>query len=73
MDEVWGSEITLYYPGLYAGATDLVGIYEGRESIIDFKQSNRPKKESGLKITLRQWQRTPWHIIMYMVHKYSLE
>ena len=30
MDEVWGSEITLYYPDLYAGATDLVGVYEGR-------------------------------------------
>ena len=39
MDEIWGSEITIYYPGLYAGATDLAGVYEGRESIIDFKQS----------------------------------
>jgi len=48
MDEVWGSEITLYYPGLYAGATDLVGIYEGRESIIDFKQSNKPKKREWI-------------------------
>ena len=48
MEEVWGSEITLYYPGLYAGATDLVGIYEGRESIIDFKQSNRPKKREWI-------------------------
>ena len=48
MEEIWGSEITLYYPGLYAGATDLCGIYEGRESIIDFKQSNKPKRrESG--------------------------
>ena len=44
MDEVWGSEITLYYPGLYAGATDLVGVYQGEPAIIDFKQSNRPKK-----------------------------
>ena len=43
-DEIWGSEVTLYYPGLYAGATDLAGIYEGREAIIDFKQSNRPKR-----------------------------
>ena len=48
MDEIWGSEITLYYPGLYAGATDLVGIYEGRESIIDFKQSNRIKKREWI-------------------------
>jgi hypothetical protein len=44
LDEIWGSEVTLAYPGLYAGATDLVGIYQGRESIIDFKQSNKPKK-----------------------------
>ena len=48
MDEVWGSEITLYYPGLYAGATDLVGVYEGREAIIDFKQSNKPKKREWI-------------------------
>ena len=44
MDEIWGSEVTLHYPGLYAGATDLCGIYENRESIIDFKQSNKPKR-----------------------------
>jgi hypothetical protein len=44
LNEIWGSEVTLAYPGLYAGATDLVGIYQGRESIIDFKQSNKPKK-----------------------------
>jgi len=48
MDEVWGSEITLYYPGLYAGACELAGVYEGRESIIDFKQSNRPKKREWI-------------------------
>ena len=44
MEEVWGSEVTLFYPGLYAGQTDLCGIYSGRESIIDFKQTNKPKK-----------------------------
>ncbi len=48
MDEVWGSEIKLYYPGLYAGATDLVGIYEGEEAIIDFKQSNKPKRREWI-------------------------
>ena len=48
MDEIWGSEITIHYPGLFAGATDLCGIYEGRESIIDFKQSNRPKKREWI-------------------------
>ena len=44
IEEIWGSEVTLFYPNLYAGATDLCGIYQGRESIIDFKQSNKPKK-----------------------------
>ena len=44
LEEVWGVECTLHYPGLYAGQTDLCGIYQGRESIIDYKQSNTPKK-----------------------------
>jgi len=44
LEEIWGSEVTLYYPGLYAGATDLCGVYMGRESIVDFKQSNKPKR-----------------------------
>ena len=48
LDEIWGSEITVYYPGLYAGATDLAGIYNGRESIIDFKQSNKPKRKEWI-------------------------
>ena len=48
LDEIWGSEITVYYPGLYAGATDLAGVYEGRESIIDFKQSNKPKRKEWI-------------------------
>ena len=44
VEEVWGSEVTLFYPGLYAGQTDLCGIYSGRESIVDFKQTNKPKR-----------------------------
>ena len=44
LEEVWGVECTLHYPGLYAGQTDMCGIYQGRESIIDFKQTNKPKK-----------------------------
>ena len=48
LDEIWGSEITIYYPGLFAGATDLAGIYEGRESIIDFKQSNKLKRREWI-------------------------
>jgi genome maintenance exonuclease 1 len=48
LDEIWGSEVVISYPGLYAGQTDLCGIYQGRESIIDFKQSNKPKREEWI-------------------------
>ena len=48
LEEIWGSEVTLYYPDLYAGATDVVGIYNGRESIIDFKQTNKPKRREWI-------------------------
>ena len=48
LDEIWGSEVVLYYPELYAGATDVVGIYNGRESIIDFKQTNKPKRREWI-------------------------
>jgi genome maintenance exonuclease 1 len=44
INEVWGSEVPLYFPELYAGTTDCVGIHEGDESILDFKQTNKPKK-----------------------------
>ena len=44
LEEIYGIETTLYYPEKYAGTADLVGIYQGKESIIDFKQANRPKK-----------------------------
>tara|TARA_B110000977_G_C10948357_1_gene443686 strand:+ start:139 stop:825 length:687 start_codon:yes stop_codon:yes gene_type:complete len=42
--EVWGSEVNLYMPQMYAGTTDLVGTYKGQPAIMDFKQTNRPKK-----------------------------
>ena len=44
VDEIWGSEVPLYVPGIYAGTTDLVGTYKGEPCIMDFKQSNKPKK-----------------------------
>jgi hypothetical protein len=44
LDEIFGIETTLYYPRKYAGTADLVGVYQGKEAIIDFKQSNKPKK-----------------------------
>ena len=43
--EYYGSEITVHYTGLYAGSTDLVCMHNDMETIVDFKQSNRPKKQ----------------------------
>ena len=48
MGEIWGSEVTLFYPNLYAGATDLVGVFDYEDSIVDFKQSNKPKKKEWI-------------------------
>ena len=44
ISEYYGSEIMVHYPGLYAGSTDLVCNHNGLETIVDFKQSNRPKR-----------------------------
>jgi len=46
--EYYGLEATLYYPGLYAGATDLIGVHKGQDAIIDFKQTNKPKKREWI-------------------------
>lgn len=48
LDEVWGSEVNLCYPSLYAGTTDLVGVYKGNPTIMDFKQTNKPKKREWI-------------------------
>ena len=44
VDEVWGVEVSMFFPSIYAGTTDLVGIHNGEHAIMDFKQSNKPKK-----------------------------
>ena len=48
VEEYYGSEVMLHYPGLYAGSTDLVCIHNGLETIVDFKQSNRAKREEWI-------------------------
>jgi genome maintenance exonuclease 1 len=44
VNEVWAMEQSLYYPGLYSGTTDLVGVYDGEPAVCDYKQTNKPKK-----------------------------
>jgi len=48
VSQYYGSEVTLYYPGLYAGTTDLVCKHNNLDTIIDFKQANRPKQEEWI-------------------------
>lgn len=48
VSEYYGLEVTVHYPNLYAGQTDFVAIHDGKPTIIDFKQSNRPKKREWI-------------------------
>ncbi len=48
VSEYYGIECTLHYPGLYAGQTDMVGVLKGQDAIIDFKQTNKPKREEWI-------------------------
>ena len=48
VDEYWGVEVPLYYSGLYAGTTDLIGVWKGKPAIMDFKQTNKPKKREWI-------------------------
>lgn len=48
VDEFWGVEIPLYFPKLYAGTTDGAGVHQGQEAILDYKQSNKPKRREWI-------------------------
>lgn len=45
VNEIWAMEQSLYFPGLYSGTTDLVGVFNGNPAVMDYKQTNKPKKE----------------------------
>lgn len=48
VDEFWGVEVPLYYSQLYAGTSDCIGIWKGKSAILDFKQTNKPKKREWI-------------------------
>ena len=48
VSEIWGVEVNLYFPSLYAGTTDGVGLYKGTPAILDYKQTNKPKKKEWI-------------------------
>jgi hypothetical protein len=47
-NEAWGVEVPLYLPKIYAGTTDLCGVHDGDEAIMDHKQSNKVKKREWI-------------------------
>ena len=47
-NEYWGTEVPLYFPKIYAGTTDLVGVHDGDAAIMDHKQTNKPKKREWI-------------------------
>tara|TARA_B100001093_G_C26825399_1_gene1013779 strand:+ start:402 stop:1076 length:675 start_codon:yes stop_codon:yes gene_type:complete len=48
VDEIWGVEVALIAKGLYAGTSDAVGMFNGVESIIDFKTAKKIKKREWI-------------------------
>jgi genome maintenance exonuclease 1 len=48
VSEFWGIEVPLYFPGIYAGTTDGAGIHLNEEAILDYKQTNKPKKREWI-------------------------
>lgn len=48
VNEFWGVEVPLYFPNVYAGTTDCVGVHSGNQSILDFKQTNKPKRREWI-------------------------
>ena len=48
VNEFWGIEVPLYFPNIYAGTTDGAGIHLNEESILDYKQTNKPKKREWI-------------------------
>jgi len=48
VDEVWGIETHLAFPGLYGGTADLICVHEGVPAIGDFKTSRKFKKKEWI-------------------------
>lgn len=71
VDEVWGSEVPLFVPNLYAGTTDVVGVYKGNPCIMDFKQSNKIKKKEWIEDYYLQM--TAYAIAHNEIHKTDIK
>ena len=71
VNEIWGVEVPLYYPGLYAGTTDGLGLHLNEEAILDYKQSNKPKKEEYIEDYYLQL--TAYALAHNEVHKTNIQ
>ena len=70
LSEVWGSEVNLFYPKKYAGTADAIGVYNGIESILDFKQSNKSKRKEW--ITDYFYQVAAYSLAHNYIHKTNI-
>jgi genome maintenance exonuclease 1 len=66
VSESWGVEIPLYFPQIYAGTTDGIGIHLGDESILDTSKPINLRNENGLMITSCSWRHMRLHTMKYM-------
>lgn len=48
VSEFWGIEVPLYFPEIYAGTTDGAGLHLNEECILDYKQTNKPKRREWI-------------------------
>jgi hypothetical protein len=60
VEEWYGSEVTLHYPGLYAGSTDLYVYIMAKKLLLTSNKLTVRKKKNGSKTIICKLQRTPW-------------
>jgi len=48
VNEVWAMEEMLYFPGLYAGTADLIGLHQGEPAIMDYKTTKAMKSKDKI-------------------------
>ena len=65
VDEIWGVESVVAYPGKYAGAADLFCVYEKYQTCVDFKNGNKLRSESWNDTYYLQLKRIPCHNVVY--------
>ena len=71
VNEVWGVEVGLYYPGLYAGTTDCVGLHLMKAQLWITSRPTNPKKKSGSKTTTCKWLLMLWLTTKYTTQTFK--